>query len=170
MVTPRDREGGAMKSLITLIYASRSTEYFHEHEIPDLLQQVRIANAKQEFTGMLLYISGFCGSFLQLLEGQPEMVDAAFSRIHRDKRHAQLRLIARESIPERAFEGWTMMHKTLDPVEAGELIGETDYFISPTWLTQLDASRAKKLLSTASLRWQMEHRTGKYRTLGGRSA
>ena len=153
-----------MNSLISLIYASRSTEYFHEHEIPDLLQQVRIANAKHEFTGMLLYI---CGSFLQVLEGQPEMVDAVFSRILRDKRHTQLTLIARESIPERAFEGWTMMHKTLDPLEAGELIGEIDYFISPTWLTQLDGRRAKKLLLAASLRWQMEHRSGKYRTLGG---
>jgi Sensors of blue-light using FAD len=156
-----------MKSLISLIYASRSTECFHEHEIPDLLQQVRIANAKQEFTGMLLYI---CGSFLQVLEGQPEMVDAVFSRILRDKRHTQLRLIARESIPERAFEGWTMMHKTLDPVEAGELIGEADYFMSPTWITELDVGRAKKLLLTASVRWQMEHRTGKYRTLGGKTA
>jgi hypothetical protein len=34
----------------------------------------------------------------------------------------------------------------------------------------LDMSRARKLLSAASLRWQMEHRTGKYRTLGGRTA
>jgi hypothetical protein len=63
-----------------------------------------------------------------------------------------------------------MMHKTLDSVEAGELIGEMDYFISPEWLTLLDVSRAKKLLSAASLRWQMEHRSGKYRTLGGRTA
>ena len=156
-----------MKSLISLIYASRSTENFHEHEIPDLLKQARIANAKQELTGMLLYISS---SFLQVLEGQSEMVDAVFSTILRDKRHTQLTLIARESILERAFEGWTMMHKTLDPIEAGELIGEIDYFVSPTWVTQLDLCRAKKLLLAASLRWQMEHRTGKYRTLGGRTA
>jgi len=156
-----------MKSLISLIYASRSTEYFHEHEIPELLQQIRISNAKQEITGMLLYI---CGSFLQVLEGQAEMVDAVFSRILGDKRNTQLRSIARESVSERAFEGWTMMHKTLHPIEAGELIGETDYFTSPTWLTQLDPNRAKKLLSAASLRWQMEHRSGKYRTLGGRIA
>jgi hypothetical protein len=156
-----------MKSLISLIYASRSTENFHEHEIPDLLKQARIANAKQELTGMLLYIGG---SFLQVLEGQPEMVDAVFSTILRDKRHTQLTLIARESILERAFEGWTMMHKTLDPIEAGELIGEIDYFVLPTWVTQLDLCRAKKLLLAASLRWQMEHRTGKYRTLGGRTA
>ena len=154
-----------MRSLISLIYASRSTEYFHEHEIPDLLQQARVANARQEITGMLLYVDG---SFLQVLEGQPEMVDVVFSRIIWDKRHTQSRLITRESIPERAFEGWTMMHKTLDPVEAGELIGETDYFTAPAWLNRLDLGRAKKLLAAASLRWQMEHRTGKYRTLGGR--
>jgi len=156
-----------MKSLISLIYASRSTECFHEHEIPDLLQQVRIANAKQEITGMLLYISG---SFLQVLEGPPEIVDAVFSRILRDNRHAHLTLIVKESIPERVFEGWTMMHKTLDLVEAGELLGETDDSISPTLMTQLDIARAKKLLLAASLRWQMEHRTGKYRMLGGRTA
>jgi hypothetical protein len=98
------------------------------------------------------------------------MVDAVFSRILSDKRHTEVTLIARESIPERAFEGWTMMHKTLDAVEAGELIGEIDYFISPAWITLLDGSRAKKLLLAASLRWQMEHRSGKYRTLGGRTA
>ena len=156
-----------MRSLISLIYASRSTESFHEHEIPDLLQQVRIANAKQQITGMLLYIGG---SFLQILEGPPELIDGMFSKISADKRHTQLRLIATEPLAERAFEGWTMMHKTLDPVEADELIGETDFFNSPTWLTELDPRRAKKLLLTASLRWQMERRTGKYRALGGRTA
>ena len=152
-----------MKSLISVIYASSSTDDFHEHEIPDLLKQVRIANAKQELTGVLLYIER---SFLQVLEGQPEMVDAAFSKILRDKRHMQVTLIARESLVERAFEGWTMIHKTLDPVEAGELIGEPDYFTTAPWVTRLDLDRAKALLAAASLRWQMEHRTGKYRTLG----
>jgi len=156
-----------MRPLTSLIYASRSTESFHEHEIPELLQQVRIANAKQQITGMLLYIGG---SFLQVLEGPPDLVDAVFAKLHTDKRHTELRLIANEHLPERAFEGWTMMHKTLDPVEAGELVGESNFFTSPTWLTQLDARRAKKLLLTAGLRWQIEHRTGKYRTLGGRTA
>jgi hypothetical protein len=60
-----------------------------------------------------------------------------------------------------------MSHKTLDPVEAGELIGEADQFVSPAWVTQLESNRAKKLLLAASEQWQMEHRSGKYRTLGG---
>jgi hypothetical protein len=153
-----------MKSLISLIYASRATADFHEHEIPELLKQVRVANAKHEITGMLLYIGG---SFLQVLEGQPAMVEAVFGKILQDKRHAQITLIAKESILEREFEGWTMSHKTLDPVEAGELIGEADQFVSPAWVTQLESNRAKKLLLAASEQWQMEHRSGKYRTLGG---
>ena len=153
-----------MKSLISLIYASRATEDFHEHEIPDLLKQLRVANAKHEITGMLLYIGG---SFLQVLEGQPGMVEAVFSKILQDKRHAQVTLIAKESILEREFEGWTMSHKTLDPVEAGELIGEPDQFVSAARVTKIDSKRAKKLLLAASEQWQMEHRSGKYRTLGG---
>jgi FAD-dependent sensor of blue light len=153
-----------MKSLISLIYASRATAAFHEHEIPELLKQVRVANAKHEITGMLLYIGA---SFLQVLEGQPAMVEAVFGKILQDKRHAQITLIAKESILEREFEGWTMSHKTLDPVEAGELIGEADQFVSPAWVTQLESNRAKKLLLAASEQWQMEHRSGKYRTLGG---
>ena len=153
-----------MKSLSTVIYTSRSSEEFHEHEIPDLLKQIRRANAKQELTGMLLYIGG---SFLQALEGQLLMVETVFSAILRDKRHTHVRLITKEPILERAFEGWTMMQQTLDPIEADECIGETDYFASADWIIQLDVNRAKKLLSAASVRWQMEHRTGKYRTLGG---
>lgn len=152
-----------MKALISVIYASRSTEHFQEHQIPDLLKQARLANAKHELTGMLLYING---NFLQVLEGHPDLVEAVYSVILRDKRHTQTTLIARETIDERAYEGWTLCHKTLDPVEAGEIIGDPDYFTSGTWVTQLDALRAKKLLSAASVRWQMEHRSGKYRTLG----
>lgn len=152
-----------MKSLISVIYASRATQEFHEHEIPDLLKQARLANAAHGLTGMLLYIAG---SFVQVLEGEAAMVEAVFETICADKRHGQVALLSREPILERAFEGWTMSHKTLDPVEAGELIGEANYFLSPTWIQQLDSHRAKKLLSAASTRWKMEHRSGKYRTLG----
>ncbi|MEP6549174.1 MAG: BLUF domain-containing protein [Gammaproteobacteria bacterium] len=152
-----------MKSLISVIYASHATEGFHEYEIPDLLKHARVANAAHEVTGMLLYIGG---SFVQVLEGELGMVESVFETIHRDRRHHLLTVITRESIPERSFEGWTMSHKTLDPVEAGELIGEMNYFLSPTWTQKLDSSRAKKLLNAASIKWQIEHRTGKYRTLG----
>lgn len=151
-----------MKSLISVVYASRATEEFHEHEIPELLKQARLANAAHQLTGMLLYIAG---AFVQVLEGEAETVETAFETIRGDKRHHQIRAICKNSILERAFEGWTMSHKTLDPAEAGELIGEGDYFLSPTWIRELDSNRAQKLLSAASTQWQIERRIGKYRTL-----
>ena len=157
------KEGLPMKSLISVIYASRASEEFHEHEIPELLKQARLANAARELTGMLLYIAG---SFVQVLEGEAGMVEAVFETIRGDKRHQHITLITRESILQRAFEGWTMSHKTLHPVDAGELIGEINYFLSATWIEQLDAGRAQKLLGAASTQWQMQHRSGKYRTLG----
>jgi hypothetical protein len=152
-----------MKSLISVIYASQATQEFHEHEIPDLLKQARLANAAHELTGMLLYIAG---AFVQVLEGEAGIVEEVFETIRGDNRHHHIALISRESIHARAFEGWTMSHKTLDPIEAGELMGEANYFLSPTWIQQLDSHRAKKLLSAASTRWKIEHRSGKYRTLG----
>ncbi|MEP6884478.1 MAG: BLUF domain-containing protein [Gammaproteobacteria bacterium] len=155
--------GNSMKSLISVIYASWATEDFHEHEIPELLKHARVANAARELTGMLLYIGG---AFVQVLEGEAASVDSIFETIRLDNRHAQVALIMRESILERAFEGWTMSHKTLDPVEAGELIGESSYFLSPTWVQKLDSAHAKILLNAASIRWKIERRTGKYRTLG----
>jgi hypothetical protein len=127
------------------------------------LKQARLSNAKHELTGMLLYNGG---AFVQILEGQPALVEAMFGAIVRDKRHSQITLITKQAIAERAYEGWTMSHKTLDPIEAGELIGEPGYFTPATWVTQLDSHRANKLLSAAGMRWKMEHRTGQYRTLG----
>ncbi len=152
-----------MKALMRMIYASRSSEAFHEHEIPELLKQSRRANARHELTGMLLYIGG---SFVQVLEGETGVVEAVFDAIRRDPRHTQVTLIDKEPIVDRAFEGWTMNHKTLDPVEAGELIGEPDYFTAAGWVAQIDSNRAQRLLAAASMRWQIEHRSGKYRTLG----
>lgn len=152
-----------MKPLISVIYASRATQHFREHEIPDLLKQARLSNAKRELTSLLLYIGG---SFLQVLEGHPEMVEAVLATIYLDKRHTDLTLITKETMLKRAYEGWTMIHKTLDPAEAGELIGEADYFLSPTWVTMLDSRQAKKLLCAASVQWQIQHRSGKYRALG----
>src|ERR1700692_1173372 len=80
----RDR---SMHSLVQTIYASEARSGFHEHDIPELLEQIRPANAKAQVTGMLLYVGR---SFLTLLEGAAVAVDATFARIVFDPRHAQV--------------------------------------------------------------------------------
>ena len=150
-------------SLIHVIYASLATAEFREREIPDLLKQARAANEERDITGMVLYIGG---AFFQLLEGETAMVDSVYAKINRDARHTKVTQIIRESILERDFTGWTMGFSTVDPSEAGKLLGENDFFNLASCVTRLDSGRAKTLLAAlGKRRWQLE-RSGMYRALG----
>jgi len=153
-------------SLIHIMYASSAAPDFREHQIPDLLQKARVANEKQDITGMLLYIGG---SFFQLIEGEAAVVDSAYTKIGRDKRHARVTQIIREPILERDFTGWTMGFSTVDPIEAGKLLGENDFFSNASCVTRLDSGRAKTLLAAlGKRRWALE-RSGMLRALGRNS-
>jgi Sensors of blue-light using FAD len=154
-----------MNPLIHSIYSSAATATFEEHEIPALLEQIRKANEAHDVTGMLLYIEG---SFFQVLEGEPAVVDPLIRKIQGDTRHERFTLIIREPIPERNFGGWTMGFEAIGLSEAGELLGENDFFESAFCVARLNPGRAKKLLSAfRGGRWRAEH-TGAHRAVGRR--
>jgi Sensors of blue-light using FAD len=155
-----------MSSLIHSIYSSAASSSFKEHEIPGLLEQIRKANEAIDVTGMLLYIEG---SFFQVLEGEPAVIDALIRKIQSDTRHAQFTLIIREPVLERNFGEWTMGFETIGLAEAGELLGENDFFKSASCVARLSAGRAKKLLSAfRGGRWRTES-TAAHRVIGGRA-
>jgi hypothetical protein len=154
-----------MTQLTHCIYASLATEDFEEHDIPALLKHARISNATRGLTGMLLYIGG---NFFQVLEGEESIVDSVYAHILRDPRHRQVTLIIREPIANRSFSEWTMGFSTVDPVDAGKILGENDFFKSASCIARLDSGRAKKLLSAfQGGRWRIE-RTGTHPTTGHR--
>jgi FAD-dependent sensor of blue light len=149
--------------LIHCIYASTAESIFQESDIPALLEHARSANAAGALTGMLLYIEG---GFFQVLEGDGAVVDEVYGRIKRDPRHSKVTLIIREPIAVRDFSEWTMGFCTVDPLQAGQLIGENDFFKSASCVTQLDSGRAKKLLAAFRTgRWRHQ-RTGTHRAFG----
>ena len=146
-----------MTQLIRCIYASLAAPSFKEDELPLLLEKARHANAGLSLTGMLLYIGG---SFFQVLEGEAEAVDAVYARIMRDPRHTRITLIIREPIAQRDFSEWTMGFTEVDRLDAGQLIGENDFFTKASCIDSLDTGRAKKLLGAfRNGRWRLE-RTG----------
>ncbi|MEP6547482.1 MAG: BLUF domain-containing protein [Gammaproteobacteria bacterium] len=148
-----------MNSLIQCIYSSVATPGFEEHQIPGLLERARAANAALDVTGMLLYIEG---SFFQILEGDPDVVDAVFLKIKADPRHSRVTTIVREPIFERSFGEWTMGFAVVGRKEACELIGENDFFASASCVAEMTAGRAKKLLSAFRMgRWRTEY-TGRH--------
>lgn len=56
-------------------------------------------NAAQEITGMLLFTGRH---FAQLIEGEPQVVDATMARIKADPRHAQLRVVLDKPLARRS--------------------------------------------------------------------
>jgi hypothetical protein len=155
-----------VSTLIHTIYSSAANGAFEEHEIPALLGRIRSSNESIDVTGMLLFIEG---SFFQVLEGEPAVIDALIRKIQSDTRHKHFTLIIREPIPARNFGEWTMGFETIGLAEAGELLGENDFFKSASCVARLSAGRAKKLLSAfRGGRWRTES-TAAHRVIGGRA-
>ena len=153
-----------MTTLFHSIYSSTATTSFKEYQIPALLEQARGNNAQNSITGVLLYIEG---SFFQVLEGAEKDVTAVYESICRDPRHERVTQIIREPVVHRSFADWTMGFSTLDRIEAGQMIGDDDFFSDGgAALTRLGSGRAKKLLHAfLDGRWRTEN-TGMFRTPG----
>ncbi len=140
-------------ALVQLIYTSAVCRPLGEEGLARLLEGARRHNATHGITGMLLYCEG---TFFQVLEGEPDVIEALIGRIARDPRHANLTVIVRESIPRRNFGEWTMGLATATASELGQIEGLNDFFAGGSSLDQLDPGRAKKIL--------VAFREGRWRT------
>jgi superfamily II DNA or RNA helicase len=130
--------------LIQCIYASAASRDFETDELADLLQAARENNARLGLTGMLLYAEG---GFFQVLEGQPDVVEALYAKIERDRRHAQVTLVIKEPIPKRYFDDWTMGFYKVSREELAGMSGVNDFFGKDRAEISVDAGRAEKLLA-----------------------
>jgi hypothetical protein len=88
-----------------LIYTSQAASPFDAPALRALLTLARARNTAANVSGMLLHVDG---SFLQVLEGEADVVVALFDKIGRDVRHRRvITLLAREIEP-RNFADWSM--------------------------------------------------------------
>jgi hypothetical protein len=133
-----------MISLAHIIYCSAARADFEEAQIPSILELARSNNSVRNVTGMLLYIQR---GFFQVLEGESATIDAVYKKIELDPRHYRVTRIIAEPILQRSFGEWTMGFSTLGTSQAGQLLGENDFFASASCLDDMNEGRAKKLLS-----------------------
>ncbi|RLS77980.1 MAG: BLUF domain-containing protein [Planctomycetota bacterium] len=91
--------------MLQLIYTSEAKNNFSPGELQNLLLTARRNNDRDAITGMLLYEDG---TFLQVLEGENEVIESTYQRIAADKRHHKIMLIARFEIDHRSFHDWEM--------------------------------------------------------------
>jgi hypothetical protein len=99
-----------------LIYASTATigrDLSHpetQRELMKIVSHSRRANPNRGIVGVLHFGQG---KFLQILEGQPEAVDALFEKIQQDPRNSDIEILRDEGRDEPRFGEWNMKFLTL---------------------------------------------------------
>lgn len=131
--------------IITLVYVSSAVSPFSQDELTDLLQKSRKNNNALGITGLLLYKDG---NFMQLLEGDEDVVRALTAKIAQDPRHRGFIQLYSISIMERTFPDWGMGFYDLRSPEAAHIPGYRDFLRTPLTGAEFSSnpSRCQKLL------------------------
>lgn len=88
-----------------LIYLSKASTDINQSKIEDILSSSREFNAQNNLSGCLIYHNS---QFLQLLEGQKEIVISLYEKIIKDNRHTNVKLVYESNITTRSFPEWKM--------------------------------------------------------------
>ncbi|CAN5473783.1 hypothetical protein BH10PSE17_BH10PSE17_02420 [soil metagenome] len=130
--------------LIHLMYASRLDQRLAAPPaLAELLDKARRFNADNGITGMLLISEQHC---FQVLEGDPDIVDALYAKISLDPRHRDVCLAMRERVVRRNFADWSMGEAHADASELRDVAGLEGFLTRDTTAVSLGAPQALALL------------------------
>ncbi|WP_028025253.1 BLUF domain-containing protein [Enterovibrio calviensis] len=128
-------------TLRQLVYISSGEHPFSELELSNMLASMRKNNEEIGVTGMLLYKDG---DFIQVIEGEEDVLYPLFDVICHDHRHYSIVELMRKSITKRQFSNWSMGFHHInndDPRLAG-----FNRFFSDDANHQIDPGEALNLL------------------------
>ena len=106
-----------VQDLYRLAYASRSTfkpfvsASGMDVNIAQILEVARQNNQKNHLVGALYYGNG---CFFQCLEGSKQAIDDLYTKLLKDPRHENLKILAYDAIEEAHFSSWEMKFATID--------------------------------------------------------
>lgn len=87
-----------------LIYISSSTKSLAKDEFLELVVQSQSKNDAMGITGVLMFKDG---NFMQVLEGEQELIAKLYSTIKVDPRHTLVSIIQEGPINLREYQGWS---------------------------------------------------------------
>lgn len=122
--------------MIHLIYGSSTSYTMGNDELLHILTKARLKNRQLGITGMLLYKGG---NFLQVLEGEEDVVVPLFETIKKDPRHYNVELIAQREMKERAFAEWEMGFVQIDSLKPVNVPGFSEFLTD-----ELNSARFKE--------------------------
>jgi hypothetical protein len=109
-----------------LFYCSMATREMLDTDILDILRVSREKNARLKVTGLLVYQKR-TKEFMQILEGEKQVIFELLDTIRKDKRHDGLHLVYDGKIPERSFKDWSMGFTDLESVDKSKLEGVSEF-------------------------------------------
>ncbi|OWS71846.1 hypothetical protein CBI30_05185 [Polynucleobacter aenigmaticus] len=90
-----------------LIYVSSAVMNFARPEFMELALHTGARNVKFGITGMLVFKDG---SFMQVLEGNEEIIKTLYAKIEVDPRHTLVSVIHEGEISMREYGSWAMTY------------------------------------------------------------
>ena len=83
----------------------------------EIVDQAIAFNRRSGLTGCLVFDQGY---FVQILEGEKQIVEDLYRKIRKDHRHLQLDILSKGWAKERMFTSWNMGYIDLDERQEGE--------------------------------------------------
>jgi hypothetical protein len=109
-----------------IVYVSQAARPMSGAELEAVLDRSRTNNDRDGITGLLIYrYSPDTGSghFIQMLEGEEDVLSATFGRIAADRRHHSVVVLDRGAIDRRMFRDWAMGFRNVDDALFARLPG-----------------------------------------------
>ena len=106
--------------LIQSVYTSAAIQPMPKSKLYKILVDSRLSNKLADVTGLLVYVDG---NFLQVLEGEQEVVSALLEKISKDCRHEDVKVVYKTSIENRTFNSWQMAYVSPSPKELATWAG-----------------------------------------------
>jgi hypothetical protein len=126
--------------LLEIVYSSETTAPMSPDEVRALLDHARRKNAENGVTGLLCYDNH---QFLQIIEGETDVILDLFHAIQSDPRHTNMRILHEGDIEKRAFDDWKMAY---EPVPSG-MLPSLSHAIHRQSLDLSDASAGRRIFT-----------------------
>ena len=105
-------------NMFELIYRSVALDKINSLEITKILNISREFNLKNNITGCLLF---YKNEFVQILEGDQDVIEKLYAKIEKDTRHSNVILIAKNEKSERTFHNWVMAYHEITNDDISEI-------------------------------------------------
>lgn len=103
-----------------IIYSSQAAEPMTALGLEKILIDARAGNEARGVTGALIYVDGV---FLQIIEGDKDVVQGLMASITKDSRHTRVKVFSEMELSEPTFGSWRMAYLNASPEQMSAWAG-----------------------------------------------